>query len=137
MWEISGVGGGEVGVGGEEGGRMGGRKGAEGDRGWDDLSPLTRCSTHVPKESRNHTNLAYFGGWAVGRGVYCPRKQSSWIAIALENFSARPSPSLCEIRKASSISSYEHEIRKKGLPSPRPRLRSRPRLSDRSILQQP
>jgi hypothetical protein len=48
MWEISG--------------------GAEGDRGWDDLSPLTRCSTHVPKESRNHTNLAYFGGWAVGRG---------------------------------------------------------------------
>ncbi len=29
-----------------------------------DLSPLTRCSTNVPKDSRNHTILAYFGGWA-------------------------------------------------------------------------
>ncbi len=71
--------------------------GAEGDRGWDDLSPLTRCSTHVPKESRNHTILAYLGGWAAGRVVYIPRKRSRWIAIAFGNYSARPSQSLCEI----------------------------------------
>jgi hypothetical protein len=50
---------------------VGGGIGGEGDRGWDDLSPLTRCSPHVPKESTNHTILAYFGRWAVGRGVYC------------------------------------------------------------------
>jgi hypothetical protein len=78
---------------------MGGMKGggAEGDRGWDDLSPLTRCSTHVPKESRNHTNLAYFGGWAVGQGVYCPRNRSSVSSSLFENYSVRSSPSLCEI----------------------------------------
>ncbi len=34
---------------------------------------------------------------------------------ALENFSARPRPSLCEIRKFSSISRFEHESQKKGL----------------------
>jgi hypothetical protein len=126
---------GRGGRGGEDGGDEGG--GAEGDRAWDDLSPLTRCSSHAPKESRNHTNLAYFGGWAVGRGVYCPRKRSSWIVIALENYSAKPSPSLCKIQKASSISSYEHESEKKRSPSPRPWQRSRPRFSDPLFLQQP
>ena len=109
--------------------------------------PLWECGkyqitcAHVrPRVQGNpgkHTNLGFFGGWADGRGVYWPRKRSSWIANALENFAARPSPSLCKIRKAASISSFEHESEKKGPPSPRPRQRSRPRLSDRSILQQP
>ncbi len=52
-----------------------GKGGAEGDRGWDDLSPLTRCLTNAPKDSKNHTILAYFGGWAAGRGVYTPRNR--------------------------------------------------------------
>jgi hypothetical protein len=96
MWEISGVGG-EVGAGGGGGGMGGDEGGAEGDRGWDYPSPLTRCSTHVPKESRNHTNLAYFGVLAVGRGVYCPRNRSSVSSSLLENYSESSSPSLCEI----------------------------------------
>jgi hypothetical protein len=79
----------------------------------------------------------FFGGWAEGRGVYWPRKRSSWIGNALENFAARPSPSLWEIRKAASISSFEHESEKKGPRSLRPRQRSRPRFSDLSFHQQP
>jgi hypothetical protein len=58
------------------------------------------------QETLGNTNLGFFGGWADGWGVYWPRKRSSWIANALENFAARPSPSLCEIRKAASISSF-------------------------------
>jgi hypothetical protein len=83
--------------------------GAEGDRGWDDLSALT----DVEHMCGQHTNLAFFGGWAVGRGVYWPPKRLILIAIALENFAARPCPSLCEIRKAASISSFEHVSEKK------------------------
>jgi hypothetical protein len=44
---------------------MGGMKGgAEGDRGWDDLSPLTRCSTHVPKEPHKSSLFWGVGCWA-------------------------------------------------------------------------
>ncbi len=129
------VGGGGRSVGGgDEGGGWGGMKGgAEGDRGWDDFSALT----DVEHMCGQHTNLAFFGGWAVGRGVFWPRKRSIWIAIALENFAARPCPSLCDFRKAASISSFEHVSEKKGTPSPRPRQRSRPRFSDPSFLLQP
>ncbi len=97
---------------------------------------LNTCAAKSPGNLGNHTNLAFFGGWAVGRGVYWPRKRSIWIAIALEIFAARPCPSLCEIRKATSISSFEHVSEKKGTPSPRPRQQSRPRFSDPSFLQQ-
>jgi hypothetical protein len=44
-----------------------------------------------------HTKPGFFEGWADGRGVYWPRKRPSWIANALENFAARPRPSLYEI----------------------------------------
>ena len=104
--------------------------------GGDDLS-LTRCGTHVQGTLGKHTILGIFGGWADGRGVYWPRKRSCWIAIALENFAARPSPSLCEIRKASSLSQSLSLSEKKGTPSPRSRQRSRPRFSDLSFHQQP
>ncbi len=89
-------------MGGDEGG-------AEGDRGWDDLLVFT----DVEHMCGQHTNLAFFGGWAVGQGVYWPQNRSIWIAIALENFAARPCPSLCEIRKAASISSFKHVSEKK------------------------
>ncbi len=98
------------------------------------------CAHVRPRVQGNpgkHTNPGFFWGWADGRGVYWPRKRSSWIANALENFAARPRPSLCEIWNALSISSFEHESEKKGPPSPRPRQRSRPRFSDISFHQQP
>ncbi len=69
-------GGGEKWGRGEEWGRMEGMKGgAEGDRGWDDLSPDVQ---HMcPKSSETTQILLIWGGWAVGRGVYCPRNRSS------------------------------------------------------------
>ncbi len=54
-----------------------------------------------------------------------------------KNFSARPRPSLCEIRKFSSISRFEHESQKKVSSMPRPRPRFRPRFSDLSFHLQP
>jgi hypothetical protein len=108
VWEISGVGGGRGR--GEEGGRKGG---AEGDRGWDDLS-FRISGAHVqhmcPKESRNHTILAYLGGSA---GCVYSSKSIERSSTILENYSARSSPSLCEIWKALSISKFEHESQKK------------------------
>ncbi len=87
-------GGGGRGRGGEEGGWKGG---AEGDRGWDDLSPRI-SGAHVdhlcPKESRNHTILAYLGGWA---GCVYSSKSIERSSLILENYSVRSSPSLCEI----------------------------------------
>ncbi len=71
------------------------------------------------------------------QGVYWPRKRSSWIANALENFAARPWPSLCEIWKASSLSLSLMLSEKKGTPSQRPRPRFRPRFSDLSFHLQP
>ncbi len=91
---------------------------------------LNMWSTHGPKISTEHTIPEILGGWAVGAG-------SSWIANALENFSARPRPSLCKIWNASSISSFEHESEKKVPPSPRPWPRFRSRFSDLSFHQQP
>jgi hypothetical protein len=98
---------------------------------------LNTCAAKSPGNRGNHTNLAFFEGWAVGRGVYLPRKRSSWIANAWEIFAARPRPSLCEIQKFSSISRFEHESQKKASSMPRPRPRIRPRFSDLSFHQQP
>ncbi len=79
------------------GGRGGEEGGAEGDRGWDDLSPRI-SGAHVqhmcPKESRNHTILAYLGGWA---GCVYSSKSIEHSSSILENYSVRSSPSLCEI----------------------------------------
>jgi hypothetical protein len=68
---------------------------------------------------------------------YWPQKRSSWIANAWEIFAARPRPSLCKIRKFSSISRFEHESQKKITSMPRPRPRFRPRFSDLSFHLQP
>ena len=85
-------------------------------RMWE-ISPKSPYGQHMCgyecMEPLEHTKQGIFEGWADGRGVYWPRKRWSWIAKALENFAARPSPSLCEIRKAVSISSFEHESEKK------------------------
>ncbi len=43
---------------------------------------LNTCAAKSPGNRGNHTNLAFLEGWAVGRGVYWPRKRSSWIANA-------------------------------------------------------
>jgi hypothetical protein len=96
-----------VGVGGEEGGgeegggkragEEGGGGGAEGDRGWDDLSPrILGADVHhmCPKESRNHAILASLGGWA---GCVYSSKSIERSSSILENYSARSSSSLCDI----------------------------------------
>ncbi len=62
----------------------------------DDLSPLTRCSPDVPKESRNHTILAYCILEGLGGCVYSS-KSIEHSSSLLENYSARSSPSLCQI----------------------------------------
>ncbi len=92
-----------MGWGGGSGGKRGedgGDEGGAGDRGWGDLSPHHMVNICAAKSAWNpgkHTKSGFFEGWADGQGVYWPRKQSSWIANALENFAARPRPSLCEI----------------------------------------
>ncbi len=61
----------------------------------------------------------------------------SWIANAWEIFAARPRPRLCEIRKFSSISRFEHESQKKVASLPSLGLDSGPRFSDLSFHSQP
>ncbi len=61
----------------------------------------------------------------------------SWIANAWEIFAARPRPRLCEIRKFTSISRFEHESQKKVASLPILGLDSRPRFSDLSFHSQP
>jgi hypothetical protein len=69
--------------------------------------------------------------------VYIPRDRSSLSRLFIENCSARSMPSLCEIRKFSSISRFEHESQKKGASMPMPRPRFMPRFIDLSFHQQP
>ena len=101
MWEISGAGEGEVGAGGKRGGK-GGLRGGRGDSGAAGVMTsvlefgvhmFTRCSkrfkiTHFP---------AYLGGGGRRAGCVYSSKLIEHSSLLLENYSARSSPSLCEI----------------------------------------
>ncbi len=62
---------------------------------------------------------------------------TSWIANAWKIFAARPRPRLCEIRKFSSISRFEHESPKKVASLLSLGLNSGPWFNDLSFHQQP
>jgi hypothetical protein len=72
--------------------------------------------------------------WGVGSWAGCVLASKA-IELDRERFAARPSPRLCEIWNASSISSFEHESEKKGPSSQRPlSFHQQPWLRIREIL---
>ncbi len=85
----------------------------------------------------NTPNKDSLGGGQLGGVCFGLDSERGWIANAWEIFAARPRPRLCEIRKFSSISRFEHEAQKKVTSLPRPRPRFRPRFSDLSFHSQP
>ncbi len=109
--------------------------GVGGGRGWGGSGGWTHVRLRVQKPWEPH-QFSFFG-FCYFILFYWPQKRSSWIANAWEIFAARPRPSLCEIRKFSSISRFEHDSQKKVTSMPRPRPWFRPRFSDLSFHLQP